>query len=175
MTSTPQFDPTTGNTFPEYDGFTFLDKQWWINEQGNQDRSNFTLGTGTLAVADGDAYADRVHIDPNQMTVWLTTPAISTAGIDPSTLHLTFDSSFRPEAAGEFAEVDESFDGGNTWTQIFRRDRRVPAESAARTTSTRPSTWPSAGPVARSGVPSSSGTATTTPATTGGGRSTTSR
>ena len=103
-------------------GWTVVNKSVWIAEQGNQNRTDFTLGTGNVLVADGDAYADRVPISKNYDVV-MYTPQISTAGIDPSTLQLTFDSSFRPEADDEYGTVDESFDGGKTWTQIFRRDR----------------------------------------------------
>lgn len=43
---------------PEYNGFNFLDKDWWIGEQGDQSRTDFELGEGTLLVADPDAHDD---------------------------------------------------------------------------------------------------------------------
>ena len=42
----------------EYFGWNFLDKFWWVNQQGNQSRTDFTKGEGTLAVVDPDAFDD---------------------------------------------------------------------------------------------------------------------
>src|SRR5262249_7447929 len=83
----------------------------------DQSRSAFTRGGaglhGTVAVADGDAYADFVSIDPNLYTTFMTTPQIPLNGINQDSLQLEFDSSYRPEdARTEVARLYVSFDGG---------------------------------------------------------------
>ena len=48
---------------PEYLGWNFLDKDFWIAEQSGQDRAQFELGQSILAIVDPDAYDDFVDID----------------------------------------------------------------------------------------------------------------
>ncbi len=116
LTTTP-VAPTA--PFIEYEPWAFLDKTWWLNEAG-QARDNFTLGQGTVAVADGDQYADLGGVGGNSINTFLITPVIDLAGIDNTTLELRFDSSFRPEA-DQKGIVEVTFDGGTTWSEIFRR------------------------------------------------------
>ena len=66
---------------PEFFGFTFLDKNSWIATAGNQDRDDFTKGTGTVMVADPDEYDDDAGggsvLGANQsFNVFLQTPPI---------------------------------------------------------------------------------------------------
>ena len=42
----------------EWDGWSFSNKDFWIGAAGDQDRSDFTFGTGTVAVVDPDEYFD---------------------------------------------------------------------------------------------------------------------
>ena len=43
---------------PEYNGWTYLDKEFWIAQQGDQNRTNYELASGTVLVADPDAHDD---------------------------------------------------------------------------------------------------------------------
>ena len=103
---------------PEFNGWTFLNKDFWITQQGNQDRSTFTKGDNVLAVSDPDAIDDFVEIDPDLYEGFLTTPEISLEGVEPSSVTLEFDSSFRPYPT-MVGLVDVSFDGGASWENLL--------------------------------------------------------
>jgi hypothetical protein len=116
---------TTPNAGPaEFFGFTFMKKTSWIATEGNQDRDRFTRGTGTVMVADPDAYDDlgatnpAADIDPDKFNVFIQTPAISLAGVQPNTARLNFDSGFRPYDTMT-ASVEVSFDGGTNFTSLL--------------------------------------------------------
>ncbi len=83
----------------EWEGWSFVQKDWWAQVAGDQNRTQFTLGTGNVAVADPDEWDDRG--DPDSlcgfMNTFMGTPAISLTGTTPGTLAFTFDSSWRPE------------------------------------------------------------------------------
>ena len=83
----------------EWEGWSFVQKDWWVQVAGDQNRSQFTLGTGNVAVADPDEWDDRGDPDNNCgfLNTFMGTPAISLAGTAPGTLAFTFDSSWRPE------------------------------------------------------------------------------
>ena len=51
-----------GDPVPEFNGWVFLDKQWWIDTAGNQNRVLFTYGIGNVAVADPDEADDGAGI-----------------------------------------------------------------------------------------------------------------
>ncbi|MFA6044944.1 MAG: hypothetical protein WC718_08170 [Phycisphaerales bacterium] len=85
-------------------GFTFLDKNWWIFEQGNQERSNFTKGRGFVAVADPDAWDDSPNGRSN-FNAFLTTPA-QPLPATVNTASLNFDSSWRPEGLDDRCSCD---------------------------------------------------------------------
>ena len=107
QTTTPVGGP------PEWFGFTFHDRQSWINTEGDQNRSAWAGGTGTVMVADPDAYDDgNIDISGQLYNVRITTPAISLAGVSAGSVVLGFDSSFRVEGA-QTALVDVTFDGVN--------------------------------------------------------------
>ena len=131
---TPLPDPDNPDVGPEeFYGFTFVDKAWWIATAGDQDRSFFTLGQGTVMVADADEYDDQDKVDgrglnengnvdvPGSMNVFVTTSPISLVGYDKASARLSFDSSFRPYdlTAGL---VDVSFDNGTTWKNLLTLD-----------------------------------------------------
>ena len=115
-TSTPA--PSSGAAAgAEFFGWHTMDIDSWVSQQGGQQRDFFTKGgPGThsgVLVADGDAYADFVPIDPNLYTTFMSTPVIPLNGINEDSLQLEFDSSYRPEDPGtELARVYVSFDGG---------------------------------------------------------------
>jgi hypothetical protein len=94
----------------EWAGWSFADRVWWATTAGDQQRSQFTKGTGTIAVADSDEWDDVPHA-PGNMATFLSTPAISLTGVDPNSLVLRFDSSWRDEEPQK-ANITASFDGG---------------------------------------------------------------
>ncbi len=97
----------------EFYGFTFHDKQSWINTEGDQNRSAWVGGTGTVMVADPDAYDDgNADIGGGLYNVRITTPAISLAGVAANSVVVGFDSSFRVEG-NQTALLDVTFDGVN--------------------------------------------------------------
>lgn len=103
---------------PEYDGWSFLNKDFWIAQQGNQARTTFTKGEGTLAVLDPDAIDDFTSIESDsQYEAYLETPEISLEGLEPNSVSLQFDSSYRPYPSME-GLVDVSFDGGDSWENL---------------------------------------------------------
>ena len=108
-------DPATDGV-TEWAGWSFADKDWWVQVAGDQERSQFVLGTGTVAIADPDEWDDAAHPDGSFMA-FLDTPAISLAGIDAGSLELTFDSSWRPYAS-QTAVVSVSYDGGD-WVDVL--------------------------------------------------------
>jgi len=105
----------------EWAGWAFADKEWWTSAAGDQNRSEFTLGIGTVAIADGDEWDDAAHPADYDVTVdaydtWLSTPALDISAARPGTIVLTFDSSWRPEYDSDYhqtANITVSFDGGD--------------------------------------------------------------
>ena len=99
----------------EWAGWAFVDKQWWIETAEDQNRSQFTLGSGTIAVADPDEWNDADHPGPNSedpYDTYLSTRAYNVSGAN--TLRLEFNSSWRPEFDDDYhqtANVTVSFDG----------------------------------------------------------------
>ena len=106
----------TGGT-PEYQGWTFIDKNSWIREAGDQARSNFTRGVGTIAVGDPDQFDD----DPNGGPFngrFLSRP-ISLSGVTADSVVLEFDSSFRPENT-QIGILQVRFDlASDSWTDLL--------------------------------------------------------
>ncbi|MEO1496217.1 MAG: PEP-CTERM sorting domain-containing protein [Planctomycetota bacterium] len=98
--------PGTGDSavgVAEFDGWTFLDKDFWSDAAGDQRRSEFTNASGTVAVVDPDEYFDE-FAGPDDLGYFnsgLTTPSFSVA--PGNFFNLTFDSSWR----------NESFDDGH--------------------------------------------------------------
>ena len=105
--------PTAGgDDVVEFDGWTFLDPVSW-NATAGQGRGEFTKGTGVVAVGDSDEYDDKADAKFNAS---LATPAISIAGIDPGSLILKYDSSWRKEP--QSGTVSVAYDGGNAVTLV---------------------------------------------------------
>jgi len=106
-------DPTTDGV-TEWAGWSFANKDWWIQAAANQDRVTFTRGTGTVAIADPDEWDDADHAE-GWFDSFLSTPSISVADVTSGLLELRFDSSWRPEFDDDYhqtANVTVSFDGG---------------------------------------------------------------
>ncbi|HPC96783.1 MAG TPA: hypothetical protein PLU87_17695, partial [Sedimentisphaerales bacterium] len=106
-------DPATDGV-TEWAGWSFANKDWWVQTAGDQDRSKFTLGIGTVAIADPDEWDDQDHAE-GWFDSFLSTPIIDLAGVEAQMLQLRFDSSWRPEFDNDYhqtAKITVSFDGG---------------------------------------------------------------
>ena len=82
---------TNNETITEFDGWTFVDPASW-NATAGQGRDRFSKGTGVIAIADSDKFNDKSGAKFNAS---LSTPPINLTGIQPETLVLRFDSSWR--------------------------------------------------------------------------------
>jgi hypothetical protein len=104
---------------PEWTGFTFADKGFWAT-QGGQARGNFSRGNGTIAVGDTDEWDDYAR-PTNAFVAFLSTNPIQLDSVEPNSVVLEFDSSFRPENS-QIGTLDVSYDGGSSWNEILRLD-----------------------------------------------------
>jgi hypothetical protein len=105
----------------EWAGWSFANRDWWVQTAGDQRRSEFTLSTGNAAIADPDEWDDRNHVESLFNSV-LSTPAISVQGLSPNTVTLAFASSWRPEARddrGPKFPVDDNNQPINNQTAII--------------------------------------------------------
>jgi autotransporter-associated beta strand protein len=117
--------PVPPGTSP-FEGWSYMDKTSWIAEQNDQSRSRFTLGSGVVAVADGDAWTDYPRAPNTNMTTFLVTRPVDLAGITAGSVSLQFDSSFYHELP-QFGTVEVTYDGGLTWNPLlFFGDANVP-------------------------------------------------
>jgi hypothetical protein len=116
----------------EWEGWSFADKDWWVSAAGDQNRSQFTLGHGTVAVADPDEWDDKgnpVNGSPfaGYYNALFTAPNISLAGAAPGAARLKFASSWLPECCddgpndtnNQTATIRVSFNDG-AYTQLMR-------------------------------------------------------
>jgi hypothetical protein len=106
---------------PEWRGWTFTQPAWWATVAQDQGRSQFTKGTGVIAVADPDEWDDAAR-SPGTYNSLLRTPAISLTGVAQGTIQLRFDSSWLPEDT-QTASVAVSYNGGAgvevlRWTSV---------------------------------------------------------
>ncbi|MCA9196378.1 MAG: PEP-CTERM sorting domain-containing protein [Planctomycetales bacterium] len=106
------------NGVQEWIGWTFANKDWWVQVAGDQRRSEFTLGEGTVMIADPDEWDDAAHPD-SASEGWYNTdmslPPISLEGVEEGSVEITFDSSWRPEFDDNYQQsgrLTVSFDGG---------------------------------------------------------------
>ncbi|RIK74989.1 MAG: hypothetical protein DCC67_15890 [Planctomycetota bacterium] len=116
----------TNNGVREWIGWNFAKKDWWVAAAGDQDRSMFLKGTGTILVADPDEWDDEAHPDDSYYSTYITTPRLDVlSGIAAGQLTLTFDSSWLPEGFDDWAlpgqsgptnnqtaTIDVSYNGG---------------------------------------------------------------
>lgn len=116
----------------EWEGWSFANKNWWVEAAGDQNRGQFTLGSGTVAVADPDEWEDRgspVNGSPalGYFNALMRTAPISLAGTPVGAARLSFASSWRPECCDDgpsdtndqTAVVRASYNGG-PFTEIMR-------------------------------------------------------
>ncbi|MHC4486075.1 MAG: discoidin domain-containing protein, partial [Planctomycetota bacterium] len=109
----------------EWAGWAFTNKEWWTQTAGDQRRSEFVLGQGTVAVADPDEWDDSGHPGPisaDPYDTWLSTPAIDISASKPGSAQLQFDSSWRPEFDSDYHQTGNltvSFDGADP-IELFR-------------------------------------------------------
>jgi hypothetical protein len=109
----------------EFKGWTFLNRDWWVQTAGDQTRTQFSLGTGTVAVADPDEWDDLGNPDGTvgYFNSFFSSPNISLVGVAPNSVTLKFSSSWRPEAVDDAgpdglqtndqtAVIRVSYDGG---------------------------------------------------------------
>ena len=75
--------PTMPQGITEWQGWSFADKDFWIDVAGNQDRDSFARGEGTVAIADGDEWADGGAASgaTDSFDSTLTTPGIDITGV----------------------------------------------------------------------------------------------
>ncbi len=109
-------DPDVGVT--EWEGWSFANKDFWIDVSGGEGRELFDLGKGTIAVADPDEWNDLG--DPaNNVGFYKTllkTPVIDLLPADKLPIKLQFDSSWR----GGCCDDGELFDpNGNNQTAVL--------------------------------------------------------
>ena len=106
------------NGVTEWIGWSFADKEWWTSAAGDQRRSEFSKGQGTVMVADPDEWDDADHPDSateGWYNTFAQTSEISLEGVDANSVELTFDSSWRPEFDSNYQQtgsVKVSYDGG---------------------------------------------------------------
>jgi hypothetical protein len=113
-------DPNTDGVV-EWAGWSFANREWWAFTAGDQTRTRFTKGVGTVAIADGDEWDDLPRA-AGTMNTFLITPEINIAGMAANSVLLKFDSSWRPEAPQK-AVIRVAFDGGEPvevlrWTAV---------------------------------------------------------
>ena len=129
------FLTSTTRGVTEWKGWSFADKNWWTAVAGDQGRSGFTRGQGTVAVADPDEWDDKgspVSGTPfgGYYNSVMTTPAIPLAGAAPDSVRLSFDSSWRAECCddgpshtnNQTASVRVSYDGGANFSPVLHWD-----------------------------------------------------
>ena len=100
-------DPATDGV-ADWAGWAITDKDWWVGVAGDQRRSEFTLGQGTVAVADPDEWDDTAHTDSASegwYKTFMSTPAIDISEAQAGTVQLKFDSSWRPEYDGDYHQT----------------------------------------------------------------------
>jgi hypothetical protein len=108
-------DPATDGV-TDWAGWSFADKDWWVQVAGDQERSTFDLGTGVVAIADPDEWDDAFHPE-GTFNSFLDMKAIDISSVQAGSIELKFDSSWRPYAE-QTATVSMSIDGGE-WVDVL--------------------------------------------------------
>jgi len=102
----------------EWKGWSFADKDWWVNAAGDQRRAEFARGQGIVAIADPDEWDDIGGPGAQEQggyNTFMSTPPIDISGIEAGSAILSFDSSWRPEFDDNYHQSGNlriSFDGG---------------------------------------------------------------
>ena len=133
--------PIDGDGVEDWNGWAFVDYDFWVDAAGDQNRSYFTRASGTVMVADPDEWEDDGTDDPgpestipstvNDMYDALVTThtiSIPTAQVPAGKLMLAFDSSWRDEGMddgavnnlnNQTATIRVSYDGG-AFSEVMR-------------------------------------------------------
>ena len=118
----------------EWEGWSFANKDWWVSAAGDQQRGEFALGAGTVAVADPDEWDDKgnpINGTPfaGYYNALFKTPAISLAGAASGTVKLAFSSSWRdeccddgpaPQTNNQTARIRVSYNNGASFGDVLR-------------------------------------------------------
>ncbi len=124
MGAPPGSNPGGVCTELAYNGWSAMDVDSWIEEQGPQ-IGRTTLGAGThntALIADPDGYYDfDVPDQPNLAYHSYASRSYDVKGFDQATLSITFDWEFAIENLQK-GVVDVSFDGGTTWQNLLDVD-----------------------------------------------------
>jgi hypothetical protein len=109
-------DPAQG--MEEWKGWSFANKEFWI-ATNYQDREQFVLGKGVVAVADPDEWDDQGDPEAGGFyNAYMTTPVVALpGGTNENSLFMAFDSSWRWEGA-QTARLDVRYDGG-PWVNVL--------------------------------------------------------
>ncbi len=106
--------PTGG--VPEWSGWSFADRDAWA-QVDDQSRSEFTLASKTIAIADSDEWADTTPRGPGNFESIFVSKPINLSGVAANSVVLEFDSSFRPEDS-QIGKLDVRFDSGE-WVNLL--------------------------------------------------------
>ena len=97
----------------EFEGWRIVDKEWWINTAGGQQRENFVSASGSIMVADPDEWDDFPFesgtVSPTELGRFDSTLRISNIDLQsilPNTARLTFFSSWRDEFDDDSSSPD---------------------------------------------------------------------
>jgi hypothetical protein len=126
----------------EWEGWSFANKDWWAATAGDQQRSEFALGHGSVAVADPDEWDDKgnpINGTPfaGYYNALFKSPAISLAGVAAGTVKLSFSSSWRDECCddgpsstnNQTARIRVSYNNGVSFSEALRWESN-PASAA---------------------------------------------
>lgn len=104
----------------DWAGWVFVDKNYWVDEAGNQTRDQFTRGKGTVIVADPDEWDDDGPPGTTPVKYYdsiIRSPVINIpGGIPAGKIRVSFDSSWRPEGPGD---NEDDTGGTNNQTAMF--------------------------------------------------------
>lgn len=121
--------PTVGNPLTgvaEFEGWSFVSKDWWQTTAGDQGRAEFLNGRGIVAVADPDEWDDFGTPDPSDVGDFdarLLTPAINITSAGTNELKAFLHSSWRPEN-DQKATINAIYDGGES-VEILRYESQA--------------------------------------------------
>ena len=98
----PGVTNSASNGVTEWAGWSFANKNWWVQTAGDQRRSEFNFGQGTVLIADPDEWDDATH-SPGLYEGTITTAPIGLTNAAANSLVFVYDSSWRPEAVDDGA------------------------------------------------------------------------
>ncbi len=103
---------------PEWRGWSFANKDWWVQAAGDQQRSQFTLGQGFVAIADPDEWDDAPNGRSN-FNAFMTSPSIALPG-SISSASFNFASSWRYEGFDDNCSCLPGGERLNNQTAVIR-------------------------------------------------------